>query len=194
MAGVRLRLLAVVAIVVPLSSAGCARLFARSAGPVLETPAPPPRVIPAAQAPIEGQPIVAPSPVGEVQTPAPAAITSPGAPPTTSPQTPAVPATVPPGPPAVAERPPPLSPEPAPTLQSTNPTAAEQRTRAALASAQRDLARIDVRTLSADARAQYDIARRFVSQANDALKERNFEFAQQLADKAATLAALLQRR
>ena len=50
-----------------------------------------------------------------------------------------------------------LTPEPLPSLQSTaNPTAAEQRTRAALVSAQRDLARIDVRTLSADARAQYD--------------------------------------
>jgi len=172
MAGVRLKLLAVV--VLPLLTAGCARLFARTTGPALETPAPPPRVVPTAQALIEGQPIVAPTPVGEVQTPAPA---------------------TPPGPPVAAERPAPQTPEPPPTLQSTtNPTAAEQRTRAALVNAQRDLARIDVRTLSADARAQYEIARRFVSQANAALNERNFEFAQQLADKAATLAALLQRR
>jgi hypothetical protein len=194
MAGVRLRLLLAV-VLLPLASAGCARLFARSAGPALETPAPPPRVIPAARVPIESQPIVAPAPVGEVQTPAPAAITPPGAPPATSPQGPAAPATSPAGPPAVAERPAPQTPEPLPSLQSTtNPTAAEQRTRAALVNAQRDLARIDVRTLSADAKAQYDIARRFVSQANDALTARNFEFAQQLADKAATLAALLQRR
>jgi len=191
MAGVRLKLLAVV--VLPLLTAGCARLFARTTGPALETPAPPPRVVPTAQALIEGQPIVAPTPVGEVQTPAPQAITPAGAP-STSPQAPPAPAT-PPGPPVAAERPAPQTPEPPPTLQSTtNPTAAEQRTRAALVNAQRDLARIDVRTLSADARAQYEIARRFVSQANAALNERNFEFAQQLADKAATLAALLQRR
>jgi len=58
----------------------------------------------------------------------------------------------------------------------------------------RHLGRIDVPGLSTDARAQYDIARRFVTQATEALTARNFEFAEQLAGKAATLAALLQRR
>ena len=172
-----------------VAATGCARLHARTVGPPLETPAPPPRVIPAAREPIEGQPIVAPSPVGEVQAPAPAAITPPPSPapaPAPSPQTPA--------PPVATERPVP-APEPPASLQTTaNPSAAEQRTRAALASARRDLGRIDVRALSSDGRAQYDIARRFVSQANAALNDKNFEFAQQLADKAATLAALLQRR
>jgi len=92
------------------------------------------------------------------------------------------------------ERPPAPAPEPPLALQTTaDPAAAEQRTRVALASATRDLGRIDVRALSADAKAQYDIARRFVTQATDALNAKNFEFARQLADKAATLAALLQR-
>jgi hypothetical protein len=192
MAGVRLRLLAL--LVLPLSVAGCARLHART-GPALETPAPPPRVIPTARTPIEGQPIVAPAPVGEVQAPAPAAIAPPGATPAPAPAATTTTPASPTAPPVAAERPATPAPEPPPTLQSTtNPTASEQRTRAALANAQRDLARINVRTLSADGKAQYDIARRFVSQANDALNERNFEFAQQLADKAATLAALLQRR
>lgn len=92
---------------------------------------------------------------------------------------------------AAAPAPPPATPPPA--LQTTaNPTEAEQRTRAALENAKRDLNRIDVRRLNADARAQYDIARRFVQQAEDALRTRNPVFAAQLADKAAQIAALLQ--
>jgi hypothetical protein len=178
-----------------LSAAGCAKLHARTVGPPLETPAPPPRATP-----IASQPIVAP-PVGQVQAPAPAAIKPPDTsapapvatrpPETTAPAPAASPAT----PPVATDRPAAASPERAPTLQTTaNPGAAEQRTRAALANATRDLGRIDARSLSADAKVQYDIARRFVAQATDALNAKNFEFAEQLADKAATLAALLQRR
>ena len=174
-----------------LSAAGCATLHARTVGPVLETPAPPPRVVPSARQPIESQPIVASPPVGEVQTSPPAAIK----PPDNTPPPAAVPAPAP-APPVASERPPAQAPaEPPPTLQTTaNPVAAEQRTRAALANATRDLGRIDVRTLSTDAKTQYDIARRFIAQARQALSANNFEFAQQLADKAATLAALLQKR
>ncbi len=171
---------------------GCAKLHARTIGPALETPAPPPRAIAGPKPPIEGQPIVASQPVGEVEAPTPAAIK-----PREAPAAP-VPAPSPSAPPPVAatERPTPPAPEPPPpTLQTTaNQSGAEQRTRTSLANATRDLGRIDVRSLSADARAQYDIARRFVAQANDALGSKNFEFAQQLAEKAATLAALLQRR
>ena len=198
MAGVTLRshcaagaaaLLLPLTIASALSAAGCARLHARTIGPALETPAPPARVVPSAREPIESQPIVASPPVGEVQTSPPPAI---------KPQDSPAPAPVPapaPAPPVAAERPPAQIPEPPPTLQTTaNPVAAEQRTRASLANATRDLGRIDVRTLSADAKAQYDIARRFIAQATQALNASNFEFAQQLADKAATLAALLQKR
>jgi len=170
-----------------LSAAGCARLHARTIGPPLETPAAPPRVI-ADRQPIDSQPIVTSPPVGAVRTPAPApaAIRPPDATP---------PAPSPGPPPVAAERSPAPAPEPPPSLQTTaDPAAAEQRTRAALASATRDLGRIDLRGLSADAKAQYDIARRFVTQATSALTARNFEFAEQLANKAATLAALLQRR
>jgi outer membrane biosynthesis protein TonB len=177
-----------------LSAAGCARLHARTVGPPLETPAPPPR-----STPIASQPIVASPPVGEVQPPAPVAINPPETPapaPTAikPPETPA-PAPSPAPPPVASDRPPAPNPDRPPTLQTAaNAGAAEQRTRTSLASATRDLGRIDVRSLSADAKVQYDIARRFVAQATDALNAKNFEFAQQLADKAATLAALLQRR
>ena len=57
--------------------------------------------------------------------------------------------------------------------------------------ASRDLGRINAGALNAEAKAQYDIAKRFVQQAEDALKARNFVFAGQLADKAAALATLL---
>ena len=60
--------------------------------------------------------------------------------------------------------------------------------------ATRDLGQIDYRALGADARAQYDTAKRFIGQAERALKDRNVAFAEQLADKAATLAALLQKK
>jgi hypothetical protein len=189
MAAVRpLSRLTAVAWLLALPLTGCAMLHARSAGPALETPAPPPRVVPAAKGPIESQPIVAP-PVGEVRTPPPEGIRPQDSPPAAPPPAPV------PAPPAVADRPAAPAPEPPPTLQTTaNPVAAEQRTRASLASATRDLQRIDVKSLGADAKAQYDIARRFIAQATDALNGKNYEFAQQLAEKAATLAALLQKR
>ena len=176
------------------AATGCAKLHARGIGPALDTPAPPPRVVPAAREPIESQPIVAP-PVGEVQQPAPSAIKPAEQTPPAPAPAPAAAAPAPAAVPPVATERPPAPAEPPPTLQTTaNPTVVEQRTRAALANANRDLGRIDVRALSTDARAQYDIARRYIAQANDALTSKNFEFAQQLADKAATLAALLQRR
>jgi outer membrane biosynthesis protein TonB len=184
---------AVAAIVtLPVWTGACARVHARTAGPTLETPVPPARVIPKASPPIESQPIVASPPVGEVQPAEPTTIN----PPDNSTPPPPVPTPPPTPPPVATERPAqPAAAEPPPTLQTTaDPTAAEQRTRASLQSATRDLGRIDVRTLSADAKAQYDLARRYVEQATDALNEKKFEFAQQLADKAATLAALLQRR
>ncbi len=68
---------------------------------------------------------------------------------------------------------------------------AEQDIRALLARASQDLGRIEYRTLSVEARAQYDIARRFIGQAEEGLKDRNLVFAGKLADKAAALAALL---
>jgi len=149
-------------------------------------PAPPPRVVP-----IESQPIVAaPSTVDDVPSRAP---------------DPIAPAQQPPPPPARADRgeqqaparteAPAPAPTPPPALQTTaNTTEAEQRTRVALENANRDLRRIDVRRLNPDAKSQYDIARRFVQQAEEALKDRNAVFAEQLADKAAQIAALLQKR
>src|SRR5207244_567141 len=120
-----------------VSTSGCATLHARTIGPPLETPAPP-RVVPSATEPIDSQPIVASPPVGEVQAQTPAAIKPVQTPPTPA-SAPAPAAAPAPAPPVAAERPAPQNPEPPPTLQTTaDPTAAEQRTRASLASATRD--------------------------------------------------------
>ncbi len=175
-------------------TSGCAILHARSLGPPLDVPPPPARAVP-----IESQPIVAAPNVDDVPSRAPEPIgpTQPPAPPPRAERTEAPPpvrAETPADASAAAPAPAPNV-TPPPALQTTaNPTEAEQRTRVALENAKRDLGRIDLRRLSTDAKSQYDIARRFVQQAEEALKARNPVFAEQLADKAATLAALLQRR
>jgi hypothetical protein len=98
-------------------------------------------------------------------------------------------------PPAAAA---PTTPQPAPEapreLRPASPAtdaAAERESRDALARAARDLGRVDYGKLNPDARAQYDQSKRFVEQAQQALKDRNFVFAATLSDKAAALAAEL---
>jgi hypothetical protein len=53
---------------------------------------------------------------------------------------------------------------------------------------------VDYRALNADARIQYDQAKRFVRQADDAIRTKNLVFAKNLAEKAATIAAQLAGR
>lgn len=96
------------------------------------------------------------------------------------------------GPPVSA----PAAPAPAPALALQMPGAnakADQSVRVLLAQAARDLGRVDYQALDADGRAQYETARRFMQQADEALKARNVMFAGTLADKAATMAAVLLR-
>jgi hypothetical protein len=57
----------------------------------------------------------------------------------------------------------------------------------------RDLSRVNVATLGADGKAQFETAQRFLQQAEDALKGHNLLFASKLADKAATLASVFIR-
>ena len=57
----------------------------------------------------------------------------------------------------------------------------------------RDLTRVNAATLSADGKTQYEAARRFVQQSEDALKVHNLLYAGKLADKAAAMAAVLVR-
>ena len=84
---------------------------------------------------------------------------------------------------------------PPPTTLQTTPTQregeVERRVRILIAQAMNDLNRVNYQALSVDARNQYDTAKRFATQAEDALRARNLVFASNLADKAAALAAQL---
>ena len=87
--------------------------------------------------------------------------------------------------------------ESTPSLTLTPSPGTETQTAAAIsnlmARAARDLARVNQASLNADGRTQFDTARRFLQQADEALKARNIVFAGKLADKAATMAAVLVR-
>lgn len=93
-------------------------------------------------------------------------------------------------------RPPEDTPRPnAPTTLQTTPTQregeVERRVRILIAQAMNDLNRVNYQALNADARNQYDMAKRFAIQAEEAVRARNLVFANNLADKAAALAAQL---
>lgn len=145
---------------------------------MLDMPAPPGRLV---------VPTVLPDPTPD-PVPTPAA-PPPARPPTTSTSRPAErPAQ--PTPTATPEPPP--TPAPTPVLQTTpDPSGLEQRAQAQLDRAQKDLDKVAYNRLSADAKLQYDTARQYIGQAQDALKMKNVVFANQLAEKAAILASLL---
>jgi hypothetical protein len=86
---------------------------------------------------------------------------------------------------------------PTTTLQTT-PTQqeveVERRIRAQLNQAIADLNRINYQALNNDAKTQYDTAKRFITQADEAVREKNLVFATNLAEKAASLAAQLAGR
>ncbi len=113
------------------------------------------------------------------------------APPANAPVRPQPPARTSP-PPAT---PPPAGAAPPPPVLSTSANTAdfERRIREQLRRAEADLAQVSRQSLGSSAKAQYDAARGFIRQCEEALKVRNLVFAGQLADKAATMAALLKR-
>jgi hypothetical protein len=85
----------------------------------------------------------------------------------------------------------------APVLQlapATQSEASERTIREQLGVAAKNLNHVDYVALSADAKAQYDTAKRFMVLANEAMKDRNFVFARTLADKAAVIAGVLSNR
>ena len=151
--------------------------------PLLEPPPPPPRVV--AEYRPEPEPVVVAPPVEPVAPPRPPARTA-------RPEQKPEPAAVTPD---LAESV--ARPSPAPSLTLTPAPGAEAQTvnaiRDLLGRATRDLSRVNQASLNPDGRAQFDSARRFIQQAEEALKSRNVVFAGKLADKAATMAAVLVR-
>ncbi|MDP2318764.1 MAG: hypothetical protein Q8O42_05420 [Acidobacteriota bacterium] len=149
--------------------------------PSLDPPPPPPRVVTVYRDEPEPAP---PTPAVEVAVPA---------------RSPARPgrAEAKPEPPVSSEAAPEAAKPPPPSLTLTPSPGTEMQTAAAIrelmARATRDLARLNPASLNADGRGQADAARRFLQQAEDALKARNIVYAGKLADKAATIAAVLVR-
>ena len=158
-----------------VGSFACAKAQAKTAaaGPPLEVPAPPARVLAPVEEPATAS---APPPRPPARRPEPERPDS------------SAPAAATTGQPAA---------EPPRELRPASPAAdaaAERETRDSLARAAGALSRVDYGRLNADARAQYDQSKRFMEQAQQALRDRNFVFAATLADKAATLAAGLSGR
>ena len=153
--------------------------------PVLEPPPPPPRMVETYND--DPVPTLEPTPVDTaLLIPTPPRPPSRPPAPRTEPAKPE-PARTEPDRPAAA--PPALTLKPGPGMQAKT----EASIRQLLDRASRDLGRVKYAELNADGRAQYDIARRFMQQAEDALKGGNLAFAGKLADKAATMGAVLVR-
>jgi hypothetical protein len=172
------------AVIVALASGGCATAKAKPgvAPAPLDVPAPPPRVIvPPEPEPVQ-PPAAAPEPEPKSQKPARRVV---------APRPETKPDAV-----RVAEPPPPAA-LPAATLQQALPdTPAEvtRQVREQLAKAQADLRRVNYNALKPDARAQYDTAKQFITEAEQALSAGNLVFAVKVAEKAAGLAASLPGR
>ena len=152
--------------------------------PLLDPPPPPPRMV--AIYPEEPEFVPAPPAVEA---------SSPTKPPVRPPRLEAKPEPAP-----VAQEPAPeavTKPAVAPALTLTPSPGTEAQTAAAirelLTRAGRDLGRVNAAALNNDGRTQLESARRFIQQAEEALKARNIVFAGKLADKAATMAAVLVR-
>ncbi len=183
MSGVRRLSLAVA--IAALAVGGCATAGAKARQPepvALDVPAPPPRVIVPPEPEPEPEAAQAPAPVPEPE----ARIQKPSRRPTS----------------ATPARPDPKtdSARTSPSLQSgatlqqalpASPADVVHQVRDRLAQAQNDLRRVDYLALSTDGRSQYDTAKRFIEQAEQALREQNLVFAATVAEKAAGLAASL---
>ncbi len=171
---------------------GCLGLRARAvtAPEPLDMPEPPPRVVDVRE------PEAAPPPMPLPEEPVRNTPTRP------RPTPPAV-EQARPSPPSAAEvptdvsKPEELTPRPPTTLQTT-PTQREQeverRIQGVLGQAAADLSRTNYQALTVDGRQQYDLAKRFVSQAEEALSKKNLVYASTMAEKAANIATQLAGR
>ncbi len=152
-------------------------------GPPLAVPPPPAREIAPLQV-ADAPPPEPPPPAEEAPPapkPAPAVTSKPANPPRETPAPPPQPAVQTP-------------PTEAPAVRATTSANDEKRAKELLGRAT-DLLnnKVDYKRLSKDGQTQYEDAKRFAEQAQQAIKERNFAYALTLADKAATLAGELLR-
>lgn len=178
------------AVVLVAVSAACAHTQAKAVleMPPLDMPSAPPRVV---ETPEPPPPAVIALPDDTPQnirprpaTPPRAEVPRPSEPKAEAPAEPAKP----------AEEPKSATPTTVQTAPTQREAEIERRVRGLIARTASDLSRVDYKALNIDARNQYDTARRFAAQAEDALKAHNMAFANNLADKGAALAAQLAGR
>ena len=157
--------------------------------PPLSMPAPPPRVVEAVEVP-------PPAPIPLVEEPPRQPVLPPPRP---TPRVEAAkPDTTKSDPPVEAPKAIEEPAKAAPAIQTTPATAegeVERKIRGVIGRATADLNRVNYRALNADARNQWDTAKRFLQQAESELRTtRNLVFAGNLAEKAAALAVQLAGR
>jgi hypothetical protein len=177
---------AALAIAVLAGLAACTKTPAHVPGPtpVLDTPAPPDRLIVPSPLPAPIEPAAAASPPPPAPQQPPRQTAANNRPPdrTSSP-------TPPPTTPAQAETSPP------PVLQTTSNVAElEQEARRLIGNAERDLGRVVRAGLSNEGKRDFDSAKGFIGQAHRSLKIKNFNLAKVQAETAATLASALVKR
>lgn len=172
--GVRLLALLLLAVAAGACAKPQARTLAPLPPPPLETPAPEPRLI----IPVPAEPEDVPPPPTTAAAPAPKRDPSTAKPP---------PATPPPTPPPASP-----PPDPQPVLQPTpNMGQLETEARNLLASANHNLTRVQVWTLGDQGIANWKYVRYLIAAAQRALDLKSFDYAKQVAGKAARLAAQL---
>jgi hypothetical protein len=184
---VRVSHLFLVVTLIGAAGASCAKARANTEPvvPELLPPPPPPRIV--ERMPIDPVPTIEPSPVESALATPPS---KPPARPIPKPEPePPKPEPARPEPERPVAAAPPLTLKPAPGVAAQTLASI----RSLLDSAQRNLQRVNYAALDADGRTQFDTARGFMLQADEAIKANNLAFAGKLADKAATMAAVLVR-
>jgi hypothetical protein len=176
-------------------TAGCASAQAKAPAdrPVMEVPPPPPRMIdptPEAESPT-------PALVPDLPTTSPAPVTKPRPAPTRENKPPTEPK--PPDNPPAEQPAPPTAPPPAPAPQlrtpgsASGPEAAKQ-VKDLIDKARRTLESVDWRRLNRAQQEAYNNAKLMLTNAEEQLKESNFDIARENADKASRIATELQGR
>lgn len=179
----------IILLFVALGASACATTQAAAPveRPALEVPPVPPRVIepaPAPLAPPEPVPELPPAPAAPKPRPAQRDTAKPEPKPETPPVEPQ-----PAAPPAAQPAVPPLRTANSPDSAEATRQISDIRNRA-----KKLLEGTDYQKLSQEQQAQYDNAKRFIDEADEALKAKNFEFARGVAEKAERLARELQGR
>jgi hypothetical protein len=190
-----LRLVAILAAASGASACVTGRAQTPTQRPALEVPPPPPRVV----EPLPAEPAPPLEPVADLPPATSTSVRNRPAPRDTGPREAAKPDPKPEPPaaaaPETASPAPTTGANPAPQIRTPDDNSETARqVRDILDRASKALASIDYRPLTRQRKESYDTAKRFIQQAEDAIKASNFVYARFLADKADILSKELQGR